>query len=406
MGTSSGATCSWPGCDQPPTWGQIESGVWTRLCAVHLHPDLERHRLSLDPTTSEASSAPTPDKGETGSDSDRLTARERASAEESQRTVTGGIATCSWPTCARQRLNVIEGQPWCGVHGHPGFANFRQDPTSLESPTSLERELFVNSAVSYNFWTDSIEDEDREQLRLAVSEMEKVAARKRRWGIGATVAALAAVALLIVTFQHGLQDVGMHTGDKYTQVFGLFLLTLFVGAFSLGNFGRWRTLARSLKPPVSPRLQANSEERFNAWLEDLETTDPDHHAEIVEWFRQVEWARQEEARIERERQARLRARSASQEWPSVGGGLYDPNVGWVRGERANAIRAERANAWTSYLNPTQESYPQQQEQARQAAYQPSQNASRSEPTCVFCDRPGMHQTASGLMCGIHLHHLM
>ena len=56
--------------------------------------------------------------------------------------------------------------------------------------------------------------------------------------------------------------------------------------------------------------------------------------------------------------------------------------------------------------PTPESYPQQQEQARQAAYQPSQNASRSEPTCVFCDRPGMHQTASGLMCGIHLHHLM
>ena len=94
MGTSSGATCSWPGCDQPPTWGQIESGVWTRLCAVHLHPDLERHRLSLDPTTSEASSAPAPDEGETSSDSKRLTARWRAWTEgvvERNRAWTAGI---------------------------------------------------------------------------------------------------------------------------------------------------------------------------------------------------------------------------------------------------------------------------------------------------------------------------
>ncbi len=55
--------------------------------------------------------------------------------------------------------------------------------------------------------------------------------------------------------------------------------------------------------------------------------------------------------------------------------------------------------------PTPESHPPGAGH-RQAAYQPSQNASRSEPTCVFCGRPGMHQTASGLMCGIHLHHLM
>ena len=178
-----------------------------------------------------------------------------------------------------------------------------------------------------------------------------------------------------------------------SKITGIFLLTLFVGAFSLGNFGRWRTRARSLKHPVSLRLQANSEERFNAWLADLETDDPDHHAEIVEWFRQ------EEARIERERQARLRARSSSESLDPFGpGGFLDRD--------ATRIRAERANAWASNFHSTPESYPQQQEQARQAAYQPSQNASRSEPTCVFCDRPGMHQTASGWMCGIHLHHLM
>ena len=47
-----------------------------------------------------------------------------------------------------------------------------------------------------------------------------------------------------------------------------------------------------------------------------------------------------------------------------------------------------------------------QDQARQAAYQASQDARRSGPTCEFCDRPGMHQTASGWMCGIHLDHLM
>jgi hypothetical protein len=231
--------------------------------------------------------------------------------------------------------------------------------------------------------------------------MEELAARKRRWGIGATVAALAAVALLIVTFQHGLQDTGMHTGetndfdgDKYTQVFGLFLLTLFVGAFSLGNFGRWRMRARSLKHPVSLRLQANSEERFNIWLAELETDDPDHHAEIVEWFRQVEWARQEKVRIERERQAALRARSSSESLDPWGpGGIFDPKAG--------QMRAERANAWTSNLNPTPESYLRQQEQPRQAAYQASQNASRSEPTCYICGMPGAASTASGWMCGLH-----
>ena len=57
MGTSSGTTCSWPGCDQPPSWGQIESGVWKRLCAVHLHTDLELLHLKSDPTASEASSS-------------------------------------------------------------------------------------------------------------------------------------------------------------------------------------------------------------------------------------------------------------------------------------------------------------------------------------------------------------
>jgi hypothetical protein len=280
---------------------------------------------------------------------------------------------------------------------------------SLESPTSLEREIFVNSAVSYNFWTDSIEDEDREQLRLAVSDLDEVTVKKEKLKARASVAALIAVALLIFAVVHGYQDVGADTGDKYNQVVGLLLLTFLFGAYSLGAFWRCGTFIIFLEHPVSPRLRANSEARFNAWLADLETTDPDHHGEIVEWFRQVELARrQEEARLERERQEARRRAALAAAISHVATLEEQSREEQRREEQAKReayFAAEKAERYARYDESDRlraEQAQRYENERAQAAHQASQNVR----TCAFCDRPGMHQTASGWMCGIHLHHLM
>ncbi len=85
MGTSSGATCSWPDCDELATCAT--GGRWR--CGVHEELYLRNVRLrgstASDEPASEVSSAPTPDEGETGSDSDRLTARWMAWTEEMQK---------------------------------------------------------------------------------------------------------------------------------------------------------------------------------------------------------------------------------------------------------------------------------------------------------------------------------
>ena len=299
--------------------------------------------------------------------------------------------------------------PTTGPHPGGGVGRISDEGSIMERPTSLERTLFANSVVSYNFWTDSIESEDREQLRLAVSDLDEVTAKKEKLRVRAPVAALIAVALLIVTFVHGYKDVGMDTDDKYAQVMALIFLTLLFGAYSIGALLRCATLIDFLKHPVSPRLRANSEARFNAWLANLETTDPDHHGEIVEWFRQVELARQqEEARLERERQEARRREAlaaAVSHVATLDRQRMDEQHRTEQAEREAYFATEKAKRHARYDESDRlraEQAQRYENERAQAAYQASQNAR----TCVFCDRPGMHHTASGWMCGIHLHHLM
>jgi hypothetical protein len=259
---------------------------------------------------------------------------------------------------------------------------------SLFTPTAEEKSLFANSAVSYDFWTDSIESEDRGQLRLAVSDVKELTAKKPIWEIRARVTALIAVVLLIVTFVHGNKDVGMHTGDKYIQVFGLLALTCIFGMYSRYAFSRRNNCIRFLKHPVSQRLRANSEERFNIWLTDLETTDPDHHAEIVDWFRRVEQARQqEEARIERERQASIAS------WQIV------------------LSSTPAASDWQRNFDPKpmpEFHHDYEPDRRRQAAFDTSRNANQTGQTgrqCHMpdCTNPGEFRFhGDNCCCGIHI----
>ena len=293
MGTSSGTTCSWPGCDQPPTWGQIESGVWTRLCAVHLHPDLERHRLSLDPTTSEVSSAPTPDEGETSSGSKRLTARWMAWTE--------GVAERNrdWPERHRDAL----------------------DRNYLE-----RRQVNTEGTINGFGYKMSVEKLSRVDLRETVRR-EKILEREER----------------------------EQRRDEWDREY----------------------LERKLNLMVESGV-------VSAWMMSIED---ELGVDGIEGLSRVTL---------REVTNLLRQEQRAEFWTAIGQGVVT---------MAASVNTE--SNWQRNFNPkpTPESHPPGAGH-RQAAYQPSQNASRSEPTCYICGMPGSASTASGWMCGLHAHGLL
>ena len=284
--------------------------------------------------------------------------------------------TCSWPTCTRQRLNVIDGQPWCSLHGHPGFANFRQDPgptaseassappldegvkssDPLESPTSLERELFANSAYSNPYWSDSVDEEDQELIRGEITRRQQV------------------------------------LDEASNQM----------SRTPLWRRGRLKRIIREGVVYPSEELNSRSVARFQLWLAELRSEDPKQHA-FLKWFLENELKAERERR-DQEAIRKLEAEKKAQTWARWERRL-DKYFEW------DAANMERGPQRTRHLHAADrrraEANDQHgQEKARQAVYQASGSARRSEPTCVFCDRPGMHDTASGWMCGIHLHHLM
>ena len=92
----------------------------------------------------------------------------------------------------------------------------------------------------------------------------------------------------------------------------------------------------------------------------------------------------------------LRQEQRAEFWTAIGQGVVT---------MAASVNTE--SNWQRNFNPkpTPESHPPGAGH-RQAAYQPSQNASRSEPTCYICGMPGSASTASGWMCGLHAHGLL
>ena len=425
MGTSSGATCSSPGCDQPPAWGA--GGRWR--CGVHEEIYLDNVRLrrstASDEPASEASSAPTPDEGETGSDSDRLTGRERTSAGESQKR---GVIY--------HTRRVIDLPPaiWCFAVGSigalaasmrsltfPGAGSSRPAPDSGgKVPSNMERRLFDASAYSNPFWSDTIDNENLNDLRHEVQRRWQVqghaSGRLRVMNVMCGLSALACVSLIFVAFSVVFPNPDF---DDDTALL-LFLVFVVAAVFAVGSWANMDDYRPIVNRGVTyrwPWIYERSVARFDQWLGSMGSTDPRLYAEVVNWLQRERQHSEEMARLA----AIQRAQEAAEAEQQYQEQRYQEqerkaeHAAWTarlaaedaerhaRFDESDRLRAEQAQRYEN-------------EQSRQAAYQASQDARRSdqasqdarrsEPTCVFCDRPGMHDTASGWMCGIHLHHLM
>jgi hypothetical protein len=221
--------------------------------------------------------------------------------------------------------------------------------------------LFENSAYSNPFWSDSVNDEDLELLRkevkkrqLSIEKASKQMLRTPFWRRG--------------PLKEIIQE-GFLYPDK-----GLYDRSFF---------------------------------RFQRWLAELGMTDPEKHALIVKWFQdnelkdERERQRQEaEARARLERESRARVLAESLEIVEVGKEANERGTSetlyqqTIAKHQSEADEAERRRV---------EWHHQHQQQYN---YQVSEDNSSSDTKCVFCDRSGMHKTASGWMCGIHLDGLM
>ncbi len=223
-----------------------------------------------------------------------------------------------------------------------------------------EKTLFSNSAYSNPYWSDSVDEEDQELIRGEITRRQQV------------------------------------LDEASNQM----------SRTPLWRRGRLKRIVREGVVYPCEELHARSVARFQLWLAELRSEDPKQHALIVKWFRE------DELKAERERHRQKAIRKLEAERARVRA-IAEMIAGQIAAAEENEA-AQRA-AWNEQRirehdgadrRRAEANYQHEQEQARQAAYQASENARRSEPTCVFCDRPGMHHTASGWMCGIHLHHLM
>jgi hypothetical protein len=223
-----------------------------------------------------------------------------------------------------------------------------------------EKALFSNSAYSNPYWSDSVDEEDQELIRGEITRRQQV------------------------------------LDEASNQM----------SRTPLWRRGRLKRIIREGVVYPCGELNSRSVARFQLWLAELRSEDPKQHALIVKWFRE------DELKAERERHRQKAIRKLEAERARVRA-IAEMIAGQIAAAEENEA-AQRA-AWNEQRirdhdgadrRRAEANYQNGQEQARQAAYQASDNARRSEPTCVFCNRPGMHDTASGWMCGIHLHHLM
>ena len=262
-------------------------------------------------------------------------------------------------------------------------------------------ELFDNSVLSYHFWSDSIDDEGPEQLRLASAEvtahLEDVATRKRAWNQHALVSGLVTALLLIATFALGNKDVGQDTSEKYGQVLGLLALTCILGLFFLAALVMRSEYTRLLRRPFSQRLRANSQARFTSWLADVETRNPKFYRDIIEWFK-AEARRAEEVR-------RRHSQTVSMGRGSDGGGAIDRRE---EARLSSIAQAEKRAAWNEAMHdvtglPEADRTRIKQESANQAEAQRSQLQSYSQSNCSqpSCTQEPMNQFAGQELCGGH-----
>ena len=289
MGTQSGTTCSWPGCDELATCAT--GGRWR--CGVHEELYLRNVRLrgstASDEPASEVSSAPTPDEGEKSTGSKRLTARWRAWTEgvvERNRAWTEGIPERNREMAER-------------VHDERDRQYLERRQVNTEGLSRVElRETVRREEILEREEREQQQDErDREYLERKLNLMVKS---------------------------------GVVSADEIEDELGVD-----------GIEGLSRVTLR----------------------------------EVTNLLRQEQRA---------------------EFWTAIGQGVVT---------MAASVNTE--SNWQRNFNPkpTPESHPPGAGH-RQAAYQPSQNASRSEPTCYICGMPGSASTASGWMCGLHAHGLL
>ena len=314
--------------------------------------------------------------------------------------------------------------------------------------------MFANSAVSNPFWSDTIDNENLKDLRHEIQRRWQVQGhaldRRRVMNVMSGLSALACVSVFFVGFSLRGDDTGREMDvDTFFIVMGAGLVALlfFCGFIIKGD--SYRSIVNAGVTYRWPWIYKRSVARFEQWLGSMGSTDPHLYAEVVNWLQRerqhaeemarlaaiqrAQEAAEAEQRYQEQRYQEQERKAASAAWTAQHHAAWNEQRIREHDERdrrrtganyqyeqeqarqaafyeSDRLRAEQAQRYENEQS-RQAAYQASQDarrsdQDRQAAYQASQDARRSEPTCVFCDRPGMHHTASGWMCGIHLHHLM
>ncbi len=261
--------------------------------------------------------------------------------------------------------------------------------------SKLEQRSFNNSALSFPFWSDSIQHEDPMQIRRAakqiVARQELFAEQIRQWTGWALALGAGALLMLFFTFAHGNKDVGQDTSDKYPQVVGLLVCTCVLGGLFRFAMNRKKSAQRShVQASVSPDLRRNSKRRFAADMATLLRTDQARYWKNYNWFVAVAQYKEELERLRIEQEERWRI-----DWSSI---TIEPG-----GQYGRIGETTQPNTQTT----SRQQFHQTDQQSYWSMPGNSGNQNQSNHTCTIpgCCNEGMNRFGNDRLCGLHTLHM-
>ncbi len=268
--------------------------------------------------------------------------------------------------------------------------------------------VFINSAYSNPFWSDSIDAEDPQIIRNEMARRRRLVAINAKtvneymnlspwWALCGLMAVSAVVSGVIgIATPGGEVTAPLLVGIWLVPATVIFLFILLVLANPKGD--AQRVVAAGVVFPYE-ELTNRSYARFQAWLFALEADDPHLHASVVHWLHEEELRAERARQHQEDMKAKAELADAIAESHKRSATLQLQRSMEQSSKEAAARRSGKSvrEGVESGLSGSDLSYQRQQQQTGQ-----------SQPTCIWsgCNQPGIAHTASGWFCGLHAHGLL
>jgi hypothetical protein len=263
--------------------------------------------------------------------------------------------------------------------------------------------VFINSAYSNPFWSDSIDAEDPQIIRNEMARRRRLVAINAKtvneymnlspwWALCGLMAVSAVVSGVIgIATPGGEVTAPLLVGIWLVPATVIFLFILLVLANPKGD--AQRVVAAGVVFPYE-ELTNRSYARFP-----LEADDPHLHASVVHWLHEEELRAERARQHQEDMKAKAELADAIAESHKRSATLQLQRSMEQSSKEAAARRSGKSvrEGVESGLSGSDLSYQRQQQQTGQ-----------SQPTCIWsgCNQPGIAHTASGWFCGLHAHGLL